>query len=174
MKFTDLFIHRPVLASVISLLILVLGLRAIQSLEVREYPEMKNTVVTVSTFYPGADSELVKGFVTTPLQQAISEANGIDYISSTSTRGRSVIEAHMKLDYDPNDAVSEIQSKVASQRNTLPAEVEDPVIDSTTGQRTALMYIAFYGGDMSLAQITDYLLRVVQPKLKAIPGVATD
>ena len=172
MKFTDLFIHRPVLASVISLLILLLGLRAIQSLEVREYPEMKNTVVTVSTFYPGADSELVKGFVTTPLQQAISEANGIDYISSTSTRGSSVIEAHMKLDYDPNDAVSEIQAKVASQRNVLPAEVEDPVIESSTGQRTALMYIAFYGGDMSLAQITDYLLRVVQPKLQAIPGVA--
>ena len=172
MKFTDIFIHRPVLASVISLLILLLGLRAIQSLEVREYPEMKNTVVTVSTFYPGADSELVKGFVTTPLQQAISEANGIDYVSSTSTRGASVIEVHMKLDYDPNDAVSEIQAKVASQRNVLPAEVEDPVIESSTGQRTALMYIAFYGGDMSLAQTTDYLLRVVQPKLQAIPGVA--
>ncbi|MEX2523527.1 MAG: efflux RND transporter permease subunit [Gammaproteobacteria bacterium] len=172
MKFTDLFIHRPVLASVISLLILVLGLRAIDSLEVREYPEMRNTVVTVSTFYPGASSELVKGFVTTPLQQAISEAEGIDYLTSTSTQGSSVIEAHMELNYDSNAAVAEIQAKVASQRNTLPAEVEDPVIDSTTGQSTALMYIAFYGGDMSMEQITDYLLRVVQPKLQALPGVS--
>ena len=172
MKFTDIFIRRPVLASVVSLLILVLGLRAIVSLDVREYPEMRNTVVTVTTIYPGASSDLVKGFVTTPLQQAIAEANGIDYISATSTQGRSVIEAHMQLDYDPNAAVAEIQAKVASQRNILPAEVEDPVIDSTTGQSTALMYIAFYGGDMSLAQISDYLLRVVQPKLQAIPGVA--
>lgn len=172
MKFTDIFIHRPVLASVISLLILVLGLRAIESLEVREYPEMRNTVVTVSTSYPGASSELVKGFVTTPLQQAISEAEGIDYLTSTSTQGSSVIEAHMELNYDSNAAVAEIQAKVASQRNTLPAEVEDPVIDSTTGQSTALMYIAFYGGDMSMEQITDYLLRVVQPKLQALPGVS--
>ncbi len=172
MKFTDLFIHRPVLASVVSLLILVLGLRAIQSLEVREYPEMSNTVVTVTTVYPGASSELVKGFVTTPLQQAISEAEGIDYLSASSTQGSSVIQAHMELNYDPNDAVSEIQAKVASQRNVLPAEVEDPVIDSTTGQSTALMYIAFYEGSMSLQQITDYLLRVVQPKLQALKGVS--
>ncbi|NIR32007.1 MAG: MMPL family transporter [Gammaproteobacteria bacterium] len=172
MKFTDLFVRRPVLASVVSLLILVMGLRAIQSLEVREYPETKNTVVTVTTLYPGASSELVKGFVTTPLQQAIAEADGIDYLSASSTQGRSVIEAHMELDYDPNAAVAEIQAKVASQRNVLPEEAEDPVIDSTTGQATALMYLAFYSDRMSPSQITDYLLRVVQPKLQAVPGVA--
>ncbi|MCG6899400.1 MAG: efflux RND transporter permease subunit [Gammaproteobacteria bacterium] len=172
MKFTDLFIHRPVLASVVSLLILVVGLRSLGLLEVRQYPETRDTVVTVTTYYPGASSELVKGFITTPLQQAIAEADGIDYLSATSSQGRSVIEARMVLNYDPKAAVSEIQAKVASQRNVLPAEADDPVIDSTTGERTALMYMAFYSDAMSPSQITDYLLRVVQPKLQAVPGVA--
>ncbi len=172
MKFTDLFIHRPVLASVVSLLILLVGLRSINQLEVRQYPETRDTVVTVTTFYPGASSELVKGFITTPLQQAIAEADGIDYLSATSSQGRSVIEARMVLNYDPKAAVSEIQAKVASQRSVLPEDAEDPVIDSTTGERTALMYMAFYSDAMSPSQITDYLLRVVQPKLQAVPGVA--
>ena len=172
MKFTDLFIHRPVLASVVSLLILLVGIRSIGMLEVRQYPETQDTVVTVTTYYPGASSELVKGFITTPLQQAIAEADGIDYLSATSSQGRSVIEARMVLDYDPKAAVSEIQAKVASQRNVLPDEADDPVIDSTTGERIALMYMAFYSDTMSPPQITDYLLRVVQPKLQAVPGVA--
>jgi len=172
MKFTDLFVHRPVLASVISLLILLVGLRALGSLEVRQYPETRNTVVTVSTSYPGASSELVKGFITTPLQQAIAEANGIDYLFSRSVQGRSTIEAHMELNYDSNAAVAEIQAKVASQRNVLPEQSDDPVIDSTTGDRTALMYLAFYSDSMLPSQITDYLLRVVQPQLQAVPGVA--
>lgn len=172
MKFTDLFIHRPVLASVISLLILIIGLRSIAALEVRQYPETKNTVVTVTTAYPGASSELIKGFITTPLQQAIAEADGIDYLFARSTQGFSTIEAHMVLNHDSNAAVAEIQAKVASQRNVLPAEAEDPVIDSTTGDSTALMYMAFYSDGMTASQITDYLLRVVQPKLQASPGVA--
>jgi len=172
MKFTDLFVHRPVLASVISLLILLIGLRAVFSLEVRQYPETKNTVVTVTTSYPGASSELVKGFITTPLQQAIAEADGIDYLFARSTQGRSTIEAHMELNYESNAAVAEIQAKVASQRNVLPEESDDPVIDSSTGDQTALMYLAFYSDVMSPSQITDYLLRVVQPKLQAVPGVA--
>jgi len=171
-KLTDLFVQRPVLASVVSLLILVMGLRAVTTLEVREYPETRNTVVTVTTPYPGASSDLVKGFVTTPLQQAIAEAEGIDYLFASSTQGRSTIEAHMELNYDPNAAVAEIQAKVASQRNVLPEAAEDPVIDSTTGQTTALMYLAFFSEGMSPSQITDYLLRVVQPKLQAVPGVA--
>jgi multidrug efflux pump len=172
MSFTDLFIHRPVLASVVSLLILVIGLRSIVALEVRQYPETSDTVVTVTTAYPGADSALIKGFITTPLQQAIAEADGIDYLSATSVQGRSTIEAHMRLNYDPNAAVAEIQAKVASQRSVLPTEAEDPVIDSTTGDPTALMYLAFYSQAMSLSQITDYLIRVVQPQLQAVPGVA--
>ncbi len=172
MHFTDLFIRRPVLSSVLSLLILLVGLRAIFALELRQYPETRDTVVSVTTLYPGASGELVKGFITTPLQQAIAEADGIDYLFARSTQGASVIEAHMELNYDPNAAVAEIQAKVASQRNVLPAEAEDPVIDSATGDPTALMYLAFYSDDMSASQITDYLLRVVQPKLQAVPGVA--
>jgi multidrug efflux pump len=172
MKFTDLFVNRPVLASVISLLILLVGLRALTSLEVRQYPETKNTVVTVTTVYPGASSELVKGFITTPLQQAIAEADGIDYLFARSTQGKSTIEAHMELNYDSNAAVAEIQAKVASQRNVLPEESDDPVIDSTTGETTALMYLAFYSDTMLPSQITDYLLRVAQPQLQAVPGVA--
>ncbi|MCP5300675.1 MAG: efflux RND transporter permease subunit [Chromatiaceae bacterium] len=172
MTFTDIYIRRPVLASVVSLLILVVGLRAIASLEVRQYPATEDTVVTVTTSYPGASGELVKGFITTPLQQAIAEAQGIDYLSSTSRQGQSVIEAHMRLNYPPNDAVAEIQAKVASRRNVLPADAQDPVITSQTGDRTALMYMAFYSREMAASQINDYLLRVVQPKLQALPGVA--
>ena len=172
MRLTDTYIQRPVLASVVSLLIFVVGLRAIGSLEVRQYPKTQDTVVTVSTSYPGASSELVKGFITTPLQQAIAEAQGIDYLSSTSRQGQSVIEAHMRLNYPPNDAVAEIQAKVASRRNVLPEDAQDPVITSQTGDRTALMYLAFYSDAMQSSQINDYLLRVVQPKLQALPGVA--
>jgi multidrug efflux pump len=172
MRFTDIFIHRPVLATVISLLILLIGLRSLGLLEVRQYPKVEDTVVTVTTAYPGASSELVKGFVTTPLQQAISEAEGIDYLTSTSTQGTSTIEAHMALNYDANDAVSEIQAKVASQRNVLPEGSEDPVIDSQTGDSTALMYIAFYSDTIARSEITDYVIRVVQPQLQALPGVA--
>jgi len=172
MKFTDIFVRRPVLATVISLLILALGLRAIGELELRQYPKMNNTVVTVTTVYPGANSNLVKGFITTPLQRAISEANGIDYLSSSSSQGISTIEAHMELNYDPNAAVAEIQAKVASQRNVLPGDAEDPVIDSTTGDRLALMYIAFFSDSISRPRITDYLERVVQPQIQAIPGIS--
>ncbi|MBQ0798639.1 MAG: efflux RND transporter permease subunit [Porticoccaceae bacterium] len=172
MNFTDIFIRRPVLASVISLLILALGLRALSSLEVRQFPETRDTVVTITTSYPGASSELVKGFITTPLQQAISEADGIDYISSISSQGRSVIQAHMHLNYDPNAAVSEIQSKVGSKRNVLPEEAEDPVISSRTGGNTALMYISFSSETLSPSQINDYVVRVVQPQFQAVPGVS--
>ncbi len=172
MKFTDIFIRRPVLATVVSLLILLMGVRSLGLLEVRQYPEMRNTVVTVTTAYPGASSELIKGFVTTPLQQAIAEANGIDYIFSTSSQNVSTIEAHMELNYDANAAVAEIQAKVASQRNQLPADAQDPVIDSTTGDSTALMYIAVYSETVARPRVADYVLRVVQPQLQALPGVA--
>ena len=172
MKFTDIFIRRPVLATVISLMIFIVGLRAFSLLDVRQYPQMKSTVVTISTFYPGADSELVNGFVTTPLQQAIAEAAGIDYIFATSTQGLSRIEVRMKLNYDSNAALAEIQSKVASKRNVLPDAAEDSVIESTTGDQVALMYIAFYSKDHTRPQVTDYLTRVVQPQIQSLPGVA--
>ncbi|MEN8178307.1 MAG: efflux RND transporter permease subunit [Pseudomonadota bacterium] len=171
MKFTDIFVQRPVLATVVNLLILLVGLRSIGLLEVRQYPETLNTVVTVTTHYPGAGSQLVKGFITTPLQQAIAEAEGIDFLTSTSTQGVSKIEAHMKLNYEASTAVSNIQAKVASQRNVLPADAKDPVINSTTGDATALMYIAFDSENMSRPQITDYIQRVVKPQLQALEGV---
>lgn len=171
MRFTDIFIQRPVLATVVSLLILLLGARAAMEMEIRQYPELESTTVTVTTAYPGASSDLVKGFITTPLQQAIAEASGIDYLTSTSSQGRSTIEAKMVLNYDANAALAEIQAKVASQRNVLPADAQDPVISSTTGDSTALMYIAFYGNELKVPQITDYLTRVVQPKLQALAGV---
>lgn len=171
MKFTDLFIQRPVLASVISLLIFVIGLRSILVLDVRQYPKTEDTVVTITTIYPGASSDLIKGFITTPLQQAIAEADGIDYLASSSRQGSSTIEAYMRLNYDPSAAVAEIQAKVASQRNVLPADAEDPVITSRTGDRTALMYLAFYSDTFTPSQITDYMLRVIQPKMQAVAGV---
>ncbi|TGN38682.1 efflux RND transporter permease subunit [Marinobacter confluentis] len=171
MRFTDLFVQRPVLATVVSLLILLLGARAALEMEIRQYPELESTTVTVTTAYPGASSDLVKGFITTPLQQAIAEASGIDYLTSTSSQGASTIEAKMELNYDANAALAEIQAKVASQRNVLPADAQDPVITSTTGDSTALMYIAFYSNELQVPQITDYLTRVVQPKLQALSGV---
>jgi len=171
MRFTDIFIHRPVLSTVVSLLILLIGARAAMEMEIRQYPQLESTTVTVSTAYPGASSDLIKGFITVPLQQAIAEASGIDYLTSTSSQGVSTIQAKMELNYDANDALAEIQAKVASQRNVLPAEAQDPVITSTTGDSTALMYISFYSTELQVPQITDYLTRVVQPKLQALPGV---
>ncbi|NWO05007.1 MAG: efflux RND transporter permease subunit [Alteromonadaceae bacterium] len=171
MKFTDIFVYRPVLSTVVSLLILLLGARAAMEMEIRQYPQLESTTVTVTTAYPGASSDLIKGFITTPLQQAIAEASGIDYLTSTSSQSVSTIQAKMILNYDANDALAEIQAKVASQRNVLPAEAEDPVITSTTGDSTALMYISFYSTELGVPQITDYLTRVVQPKLQALSGV---
>ncbi|KAA8980740.1 MULTISPECIES: efflux RND transporter permease subunit [Gammaproteobacteria] len=171
MRFTDIFVHRPVLATVVSLLILLLGVRSAMEMEIRQYPELESTTVTVTTAYPGASSQLVQGFVTTPLQQAIAEADGIDYLTATSRQGSSIIQAKMDLNYDANDALSEIQAKVASQRNELPEASRDPVIESETGDSTALMYIAFHSESLPVSQITDYLTRVVQPQLQALSGV---
>jgi multidrug efflux pump len=171
LNFTTIFVKRPVLASVVSLLILVLGVRSMLSLEIREYPETKDTVISVNTAYPGASSELIKGFITTPLQQAIAQAEGIDYISATSTQGRSSVQAHMRLNYDANAAIADIQAKVASQRSVLPQEALDPVITSKTSSTTSLIYLAFFSDTMKGTQIADYLLRVIQPRLQSIEGV---
>ncbi len=172
MRFTDVFVGRPVLATVISLLILLVGARSLALLEIREYPKAERAVVMVTTAYPGADADLVQSFITTPLQRAISEADGIDYLVSNSRQGVSTIEANMALNYDPNAAIAEIQAKVASQRSVLPREAMDPVIDLRTGQTFALMYLAFVSEEMNPSQITDYLLRSVIPRLQAIPGVS--
>ncbi|HSG87630.1 MAG TPA: efflux RND transporter permease subunit [Pseudomonadales bacterium] len=172
MKLTDIFVRRPVLASVISLLILVLGVRSILSLEIREYPKTEQAVVTVTTAFPGADADLVQSFITEPLQRAASEAEGIDYVTSVSRQGVSVIQAFMALNYDPYDALAEIQGKIASERNNLPREARDPVISLSTSDGWALIYMALTSENMNTAQMTDYSLRSIVPRLQALPGVA--
>ncbi len=168
----DIFIKRPVLASVISLLILFVGLRALMMLPLRQYPEVTNTVITVTTVFPGADADLIQGFVTQPLQQAIATAEGLDYISSRSLAGMSEIKAYVRLNTDPNVAMTEVMSKVSEVRSLLPRGINDPVSKKATGQTFASAYLAFSSDQLSQQQITDYVSRVVQPKLSAIPGVA--
>ncbi len=172
MKFTDLFIKRPVLAMVVSLVILIAGLQSIRSLSVRQYPRSDIAVVLVSTTYVGANADLVRGFITTPLERVIASADGIDYMESSSAQGLSTITVHLKLNYDTNAALTQIQAKVAQVRNDLPPEAEAPVIDlQTADNEFAAMYIGFSSADLDQNQITDYLTRVVQPKLSAISGV---
>src|SRR5579864_1904028 len=172
MKFTDLFIKRPVLAICVNLVILIAGLQAIRSLSVRQYPRSDIAEVQVSTVYVGANADLVRGFITTPLERVIASADGIDYMESTSAQGLSTINVHLKLNYDTNAALTQIQAKVAQVRNDLPPEAEAPVIDlQTADNQFAAMYIGFSSSDLDQNQITDYLTRVVQPKLSAISGV---
>jgi multidrug efflux pump len=172
MKFTDLFIRRPVLAICINLVILIAGLQAIRSLSVRQYPRSDIAQVQVSTVYVGANADLVRGFITTPLERVIASADGIDYMESTSAQGLSTINVHLKLNYDTNAALTQIQAKVAQVRNDLPPEAEAPVIDlQTSDNQFAAMYLGFSSKDLDQNQITDYLTRVVQPKLTSINGV---
>ncbi|MHB8138381.1 MAG: efflux RND transporter permease subunit [Smithellaceae bacterium] len=173
MKFTDIFIKRPVLATVLSLLILVLGLRSISLLPVREYPKTENAVVKVTTIYTGADPELVSGFITTPLENSIAQANGIDYLISTSTQSMSTITANMRLNYDANVALSEINTKVNAVLNQLPRDAQQPVITISAGEDIGSMIIGFSSKTLPTNNITDYLIRVVQPKLQAVEGVQT-
>ncbi len=172
MKFTDLFVKRPVLAVVVNLVILIAGLQAIRSLSVRQYPRSDIAVVQVTTVYVGANADLVRGFITTPLERVIASADGIDYMESSSAQGMSTISVHLKLNYDTNAALTQIQAKVAQVRNDLPPEAEAPVIDlQTADNQFAAMYLGFSSKDLDQNQITDYLTRVVQPRLSAISGV---
>ena len=171
MKFTDIFINKPVLAIVVSLFILLFGMRAFTSLNVREYPELQNAVINVSTTYFGADADLIQGFITTPLEREIASADGIEYLTSSSSAGISTIQAYIRLDRDPNEALTQISAKVNKMRGELPQESEDPVIDLQQGQQIAAMYVSFASEVLNNNQITDYLTRVVQPKLATIPGV---
>jgi multidrug efflux pump len=172
MKFTDLFVKRPVLAVVVSLVILIAGLQSIRALSVRQYPRSDIAVVNVTTAYVGANADLVRGFITTPLERVIASADGIDYVESSSAQGLSTITVHLKLNYDTNAALTQIQAKVAQVRNDLPPESEAPIIDlQTADNQFAAIYLGFSSTDLDPNQITDYLTRVVQPKLSAIGGV---
>ena len=172
MKFTDLFVKRPVLSIVVSLVILIAGLQSIRALSVRQYPRSDIAVVTVSTVYVGANADLVRGFITTPLERVIASADGIDYMESSSAQGLSTITVHLQLNYDTNAALTQIQAKVAQVRNDLPPEAEAPIINlDTADNQFAAIYLGFSSADLDPNQITDYLTRVVQPKLSAISGV---
>jgi len=173
MKFTDIFIRRPVLATVVSLFVLVLGLRSIGLLPVLQFPRTENAVVTVTTAYTGADADLVAGFITTPLENSIAQANGIDYLTSTSTEGLSFITANLTLNYDSDKALTEINTKVNAVLNTLPPDAQQPVLNIQIGQTTDAMYIGFSSDELTSNKITDYLIRVVQPRLQVVPGVQT-
>ena len=171
MKWTDIFIRKPVLASVVSLLILLLGLKAVGSLPVNQYPKTQNAIVTITTAYYGADAETVAGFITQPLEAAIAQAQGIDYLSSISVSGVSTITATLKLNYDSNSALTQITTQISSVRNQLPPQAQQPVLTVQVGQSTAAMYLGFYSDKLPNNSVTDYLLRVVKPKLDSIDGV---
>jgi multidrug efflux pump len=171
MAFTDIFIKRPVLATVISLIILAMGLRSLGSLPVMQYPFTQNAIVTVTTIYTGANPDVIAGFITTPMENSIAQANGIDYMTSTSTPGVSTITVNLVLNYDPLKALSDITTKVNAVLNQLPKNSQQPVITVTVGQTIDSMYIGFYSDELPINKITDYLIRVVQPKLQAVSGV---
>ncbi|MBY8121220.1 efflux RND transporter permease subunit [Vibrio fluvialis] len=173
MRFTDVFIKRPVLAVSISFLIALLGLQAVFKMQVSEYPEMTNTVITVSTSYYGASADLIQGFITQPLEQAVAQADNIDYMTSQSVLGTSKITVNMKLNTDPNAALSDVLAKTNSVRSQLPKEAEDPTVTMSTGSTTAVLYIGFTSHELDSSQITDYLQRVINPQLYSINGISS-
>lgn len=171
MKFTDIFIRRPVLAVSISLLIIILGLQAISKLSVREYPKMTTTVITVSTAYPGADASLIQSFVTSKIEEAVAQADDIDYMSSSSSAGSSRITIKMKLNTDSKAALADVLAKVNSVRSELPSGIEDPSVSASTGG-SGIMYISFRSNKLDASQVTDYIQRVVKPQFFTVQGVA--
>src|SRR3954452_13679184 len=173
MKFTDIFVRRPVLSLVVSLLILLIGGMSMLALPIRQYPRLFNTTITVTTSYPGASPDLIQGFITTPIEQAVSSAEGIDYLTSSSTQNTSTVTAYVKLNYDPNQALTDVMAKVQQVKYLMPEQAQDPIILKSTGQTTAVMYIGFASDELSSAAISDYLTRVVQPLLATVEGVAS-
>src|SRR6201987_3691799 len=173
MAFTDIFIKRPVLSIVVSLLILLIGLRAAMVLPIRQYPKLSNTVVNITTSYPGASAELINGFITQPIEQAVASAEGVDYMTSSSVLGTSTIQVYIKLNFDPNQALTEVRAKTNSVKYLIPKESNDPIVTKTTGQTTAVMYLGFSSEELSGSAISDYLTRVVQPVLSTVDGVAS-
>ena len=172
MVWTDIFIKRPVLAVVVSLLILLIGFRAATTLPIRQYPKLSNTVVNITTVYPGASPDLIQGFITTPIEQAVASAEGVDYMTSSSVLGTSTIQVYIKLNFDPNQALTEVLAKVNSVKYLIPKESNDPIVTKTTGQTTAVMYLGFSSDVLTGSAISDYLTRVVQPVLSTVDGVA--
>ncbi|MBC8008842.1 MAG: efflux RND transporter permease subunit [Burkholderiales bacterium] len=172
MKFTDIFVRRPVLAIVVNLIIIIGGLQAINSLTVRQYPRLERATIKVTTAYIGANADLVRGFITTPLERVISASDGIDYLESSSAQGLSTITVVLKLNHDANKALAEIGSKVDQVRGDLPPESEVPIINiEAADAQIAAMYLSFGSDLLAANQVNDYLIRVVQPRLSSLPGV---
>ncbi|MDR0280978.1 MAG: multidrug efflux RND transporter permease subunit [Paucimonas sp.] len=172
MAFTDPFIRRPVLASVVSLLIVLLGFQAWSKLPIRQYPQMENALITVTTAYPGANAETIQGYITQPMQQSLASAEGIDYMTSVSRQNFSVISIYARIGSDSDRLFTELLAKANEVKNKLPQDAEDPVLSKEAADASALMYISFYSKELSNPQITDYLSRVIQPKLATLPGMA--
>ena len=172
MAFTDPFIRRPVLATVVSLLIVLLGLQAFNKLTIRQYPQMENALITVTTAYPGANAETIQGYITQPLQQSLASAAGIDYMTSVSRQNVSIISIYARIGADSDRLFTELLAKASEVKNQLPANAEDPVLSKEAADSSALMYISFYSDELNNPQITDYLSRVIQPKLATLPGMA--
>ncbi len=172
MAFTDPFIRRPVLASVISLLIVLLGFQAWSKLPIRQYPQMENALITVTTAYPGANAETIQGYITQPLQQSLASAEGIDYMTSVSRQNFSVISIYARIGADSDRLFTELLAKANEVKNKLPQDAEDPVLSKEAADASALMYISFFSDQLNNPQITDYLSRVIQPKLATLPGMA--
>ena len=171
-SFTDIFIRRPVLATVVSLLILLVGAQAGFKLQIRQYPELSQTTITITTTYPGANADLIKGFITTPLEQAVASTEGIDTLVANSQQNVSTITLNMRLNASPDRAVADVLSKIQQVKTQLPRDAQDPVVVKQTGQGYALLYMSFNSDVLTGSQITDYLTRVVQPKLQVLDGVA--
>ncbi|HUZ74581.1 MAG TPA: efflux RND transporter permease subunit [Stellaceae bacterium] len=172
MAITDLFVRRPVLSLVVSLLILFVGARSLMTLPIRQYPKLDNTVITVTTTYPGAPASLMQGFIATPIEQAVSSAEGIDYVTSNAQQGTSTVQVYVKLNHDPNQAMTDVMAKVQQVKYLMPKAANDPVITKTTGQSTSVIYLSFSSPNLTSPAISDYLTRVVQPLLSTIDGVA--
>lgn len=172
MAFTDPFIRRPVLASVVSLLIVLLGMQAFSKLVIREYPQMENALITVTTLYAGANAETIQGYITQPLQQSLASAEGIDYMTSVSRQNYSTISIYARIGANTDRLVTELLAKSNEVKSQLPPDAEDPVLQKEAADASALMYISFYSEQMNNPQITDYLSRVIQPKLATLPGIA--
>lgn len=172
MSFSELFIRRPVLATVVSLLMLLLGAQGILSMSIRQYPKVDETVVTVTTVYPGASADVIQGFITSTIAKSVSSAEGVDYVTSKSSLGVSTVSVFMRLNTNPDKALTEVIAKVQQVRGQLPDEAEDPVIQKGTGFQFALMYLAARSDTMNAQQLTDYLIRVIQPRFATVNGVA--
>lgn len=172
MYFTDIFIRRPVFATVLSLVILLVGWRSFNELSIRQYPNIQPSVISVNVTYPGATAKLMEGFVTTPLEGALGSVEGIDFMNSSSTTGMSTITLEFKLGYDLTKAIADVSNAVSSVRYILPKEINDPIISKNDPNARPIVYIGFSSKTVKPEAINDYILRVVQPQFQAVDGVS--